>query len=70
MKGIHNIPVLLVNSDAIKKMTLNIGGMPAQYGGRLSSVLDVRMNYGNNQDFDVRGEIGLAATKVECRRAN
>ena len=39
------------NSDAIKNVTLYKGTMPAQYGGRLSSVLDIKMNDGNNRDF-------------------
>jgi hypothetical protein len=52
------------NSDAIKDVTIYKGGMPAQYGGRLSSVLDVKMNDGNNQDFSVSGGIGLISTKL------
>jgi hypothetical protein len=52
------------NSDAIKDMTLYKGGMPAQYGGRLSSVLDIKMNDGNNQDYNVSGGIGLISTKL------
>lgn len=52
------------NSDAIKDMTLYKGGMPAQYGGRLSSVVDLRMNDGNNQDYNVSGGIGLISTKL------
>ncbi|GEO10229.1 TonB-dependent receptor [Segetibacter aerophilus] len=52
------------NSDAIKDVTVYKGGMPAQYGGRLSSVLDIRMNEGNNQDYDVSGGIGLISTKL------
>ena len=43
------------NSDAIKDVTLYKGGMPANYGGRLSSVLDVKMNEGNNQSFHTSG---------------
>ena len=54
------------NSDAIKDVTLYKGGMPAQYGGRLSSVVDVRMNEGNNQDFHVSGGIGLISAKLEA----
>ena len=54
------------NSDAIKDVTLYKGGMPAQYGGRLSSVVDVRMNEGNNQDFHVTGGIGLISAKVNA----
>lgn len=52
------------NSDAIKDVTLYKGGMPAQYGGRLSSVVDVRMNDGNNQDFHVNGGVGLISAKI------
>ncbi|QEC52434.1 outer membrane receptor protein involved in Fe transport [Anseongella ginsenosidimutans] len=52
------------NSDAIKNMTLYKGGMPAQYGGRLSSVLDLKMNEGNNREYDVSGGIGLISAKL------
>ena len=52
------------NSDAIKNVTLYKGTMPAQYGGRLSSVVDVKMNDGNNQNFGVSGGIGLIASRV------
>ncbi len=52
------------NSDAVKDITVYKGGMPAQYGGRLSSVLDIKMNDGNNQDFDVSGGLGLISAKL------
>jgi hypothetical protein len=52
------------NSDAIKDVTVYKGGMPAQYGGRLSSVLDIKMNDGNNQDFAVSGGVGFISAKV------
>jgi hypothetical protein len=52
------------NSDAIKDIMVYKGGMPAQYGGRLSSVLDIKMNDGNNQDYDVSGGIGLISAKL------
>ena len=52
------------NSDAIKDMTMYKAGMPAQYGGRLSSVLDIKMNEGNNQDYNVSGGIGLISTRL------
>jgi hypothetical protein len=52
------------NSDAIKDIAVYKGGMPAQYGGRLSSVLDIRMNEGNNKDLDVSGGIGLISSKL------
>lgn len=52
------------NSDVIKDVTVYKGGMPAEYGGRLSSVIDVRMNDGNNQRFSVSGGIGLISSKL------
>ena len=52
------------NSDAIKDIAVYKGGMPAQYGGRLSSVLDVRMNEGNNQSTGVSGSLGLISAKL------
>jgi hypothetical protein len=52
------------NSDAIKDVTVYKGGMPAQYGGRLSSVLDIKMNDGNNQDYNVSGGVGLISAKL------
>ena len=55
------------NSDAIKNVSLIKGGMPAQYGGRLSSVLDVSMKDGNNQKIQVDGGIGLIASRVSIQ---
>lgn len=52
------------NSDAIKDATLYKGSMPAEYGGRLSSVLDVRMNEGNNQEYHASGGIGLISSRL------
>ncbi len=52
------------NSDAIKNVTLIKGGMPAQYGGRLSSVVDVQMKEGNNQEYQAEGGIGLIASRL------
>lgn len=52
------------NSDAIKNVTLYKGAMPAQYGGRLASVVDIKMNDGNNRDFGVSGGIGLVASRL------
>src|SRR5882757_42452 len=52
------------NSDAIKDVTLYKGAMPAEYGGRLSSVLDVKMNDGNNKDYHASGGIGLIASRL------
>lgn len=55
------------NSDAIKNVTLIKGGMPAQYGGRLSSVLDISMKDGNNQKFQTEGGIGLIASRFSVQ---
>ena len=52
------------NSDAIKDISIYKGGMPANYGGRLSSVEDVQMNDGNNQKFGASGGIGLIASRL------
>ncbi|MGD0755806.1 MAG: TonB-dependent receptor [Bacteroidales bacterium] len=52
------------NSDAIKDITLYKGGFPAEYGGRLSSVVDIKMNEGNNKEYHVSGGIGLIASRL------
>ncbi len=52
------------NSDAIKNTTLVKGGMPANYGGRLSSVVDIRMKEGNNKYHSIEGGIGAVASRV------
>jgi hypothetical protein len=52
------------NSDAIKDLTVYKGAMPAEYGGRLSSVVDIKMNDGNNQSYHVSGGIGLIASRI------
>jgi len=52
------------NSDAIQTVKLITGGFPARYGGRLSSVLDIRMKDGNNKKFGVEGSIGLIASRL------
>jgi hypothetical protein len=52
------------NSDAIKDITLYKGGFPPEYGGRLSSVVDIKMNDGNNKQFHVSGGIGIIASRV------
>jgi hypothetical protein len=57
----------IFNSDAIKNASLVKGGMPAQYGGRLSSVLDVAMKDGNNQKFTGEGGIGLIASRLSLQ---
>jgi hypothetical protein len=52
------------NSDAIKDVTVYKGDMPAQYGGRLSSLLDVKMNDGNNKNYRISGGVGLIASRI------
>lgn len=54
----------IFNSDAIKNVTLIKGGMPANYGGRLSSVLDVSMKDGNMKEYHGEGGLGLIASRL------
>jgi hypothetical protein len=57
----------IFNSDAIRNTSLIKGGMPPQYGGRLSSVLDVSMKDGNMNKFQVDGGIGLIASRLSIQ---
>ncbi len=52
------------NADALNSVTLVKGGFPARYGGRLSSVLDIRMKEGNSKAFKVQGTVGFIASKI------
>lgn len=52
------------NSDAIKDATIIKGNTPAQYGGRLASVLDVRMREGNDKAYTISGGIGLISSRL------
>jgi hypothetical protein len=52
------------NSDAIKDALLYKGNQPANYGGRLSSVLDIKMNEGNIKKYNVSGGLGLIASRL------
>src|SRR5665647_1509987 len=52
------------NSDAIRDVKLYKGGVPARYGGRASSVMDIRMKEGNMNDFHVSGGIGLISSRL------
>jgi hypothetical protein len=52
------------NPDAVKDVKLYKGGIPSQYGGRLSSILDVRMKEGNNKEYDVSGGIGTVFSRL------
>ncbi len=55
------------NGDAIKDVTLIKGGAPANYGGRLSSVVDVYMKEGNNKEYHAEGGIGLIASRLSIQ---
>ncbi|HRG82459.1 MAG TPA: TonB-dependent receptor, partial [Chitinophagaceae bacterium] len=55
------------NSDAIKNVSLIKGGMPAQYGGRLSSVVDVVMKDGNSNKLQMDGGVGLVASRFSIQ---
>jgi len=52
------------NSDAIKDLKLYKGAIPAEYGGRLSSVMDIKMKDGNSKQLSVSGGIGLISSKL------
>ncbi len=52
------------NNDAVKSVDVYKGGFPAQYGGKLSSVFDVRLNEGNRKNFAVKGGVGLISSRL------
>lgn len=52
------------NNDALSKVTMIKGGFPARYGGRTSSVLDMRMKEGNMKKYNIEGSIGLISSKL------
>lgn len=52
------------NADAIKDLKLYKGGIPAKFGGRVSSVLDVRQKDGNSKHFKVTGGVGLISSRL------
>ncbi|MES2629815.1 MAG: carboxypeptidase-like regulatory domain-containing protein [Bacteroidota bacterium] len=54
----------IFNADAVKNVELIKGGMPAQYGGRLASVLDISLKEGNSKELQVDGGIGLIASRL------
>lgn len=53
------------NSDAVKDVQLYKGGIPSQYGGRISSVLDITMVDGNQKEFSAEGGVGLIASRLK-----
>lgn len=52
------------NSDAIKDLEIYKGGIPARYGGRLSSLLDIHMKEGNNKRLSVSGGVGTVSSRL------
>lgn len=52
------------NNDAIKDATLYKGNMPSEYGGRLASVLDIKMKEGNSKEYVIGGGIGLISSRL------
>ncbi|HLF64782.1 MAG TPA: TonB-dependent receptor [Saprospiraceae bacterium] len=52
------------NPDAVKDVQLFKGGIPSRYGGRLSSILDVRMKEGNNKKFELNGGVGFIFSRL------
>jgi CarboxypepD_reg-like domain/TonB-dependent Receptor Plug Domain len=52
------------NGDAVKDVRLFKGDFPAQYGGRLSSVVDIRTDEGNRREYQVSGGLGLIASRL------
>ncbi len=57
----------VINADAIKNVSLIKGGMPAQYGGRLSSVVDIAMKEGNLNKTEVDAGFGLIASRLSIQ---
>jgi len=51
------------NADAVKNVTLYKGNFPSQYGGRLSSIIDVRQNDGNTESYHGNISVGLLSAK-------
>ena len=52
------------NPDAVKDLKLYKGGIPARFGGRLSSVLDIYQKEGNSKEFEMNGGIGLISSRL------
>jgi len=66
---VYNVSHLLgffsvFNGDAIRDLDVYKGGIPTQYGGRLASLIDIRMKEGNNKKFAATGGIGLLSSRL------
>jgi hypothetical protein len=57
----------IFNADAIKNTTLIKGGMPANYGSRLSSVVDIQMKEGNKQHYELEGGVGIISSRLTAQ---
>lgn len=55
------------NADAVSGLDLYKGGIPAQFGGRVASILDVRQQSGDNQEYHVDGSVGVISSKLKVR---
>lgn len=56
----------LFSTDAINEMQIYKGSIPARYGGRTAGVLDVRMSEANNQQFSMKGGVGLISNRFQA----
>lgn len=54
----------MINTDIVKDVTLYKGGMPAQYGGRVASVLDLKLKDGNSKEFTGNGGLGIISSRL------
>ncbi|MFM9946007.1 MAG: TonB-dependent receptor [Bacteroidia bacterium] len=66
---VYNVSHLLgffsvFNGDAIRDLDVYKGGIPPQYGGRLSSLIDIRMKEGNNKKFAGTGGVGILSSRL------
>lgn len=66
---VYNVSHLLgffsvFNGDAIRDLDVYKGGIPSQYGGRLASLIDIRMKEGNNKKYAGTGGIGLLSSRL------
>lgn len=52
------------NSDALKDVTIYKGGFPSYYGGRLSSIMDIKQKEGNQKEWEVNGGVGLISSRL------
>ncbi len=52
------------NSDMVNEVNLYKGGGPANFGGRISSVLDIKLRHGNDEKYEVNGGVGLVSSRL------